>query len=240
MHARFFATFFFITAAMPFKASTGKQYVAISSSATTPLIHKNINTDSLKNALKQNLHFFTKYLLHGHNAVIRHYMQKYQRDSCLIITYKNSSLKAGFEGVKTIKSIRVNEKADTIFVMPPFNVCDDGDSYCFYNSALPRLYTDSYCCHPANFFVLPDIDEDGIREIGIYYSSCASRFKALVIYSLKGGRWKEIASSTFDTFMRDPEKTQFSTLVRKISKGKFKICDFADGETQWKTVAIKR
>jgi len=178
-------------------------------------------------------------LLKGHAAVIQNYARKYHRDTCGTLTYKNSRLKEGFEGVKAIKSIYINKKADTVFVMPPFNYCDEGESYCFYNNALPRLYTESNCCHPNNLFVLQDIDEDGIREIGIYYSSCTSRFKSLNIYSLKRGHWKEIASSTFDTFMKDPAKTRFSSLVRKISKGKFKICDFAEGQTKWETVVMK-
>jgi hypothetical protein len=238
MTPRFFAALLLIII-VSFKDSTGTQNYAISNVATKTLIQKGIHTDSLRSALRQNLDFFARHLLHGHSAVIRRYMRKYQPDSCMITTYKNSNLKINFEGVKVIKSIFVNEKADTIFVIPPFNYCDDGESYCFYNKALPRLYTDSYCCHPYNLFVLPDIDGDGVREIGIYYSSCASRFKALIIYSLKGGSWKKIASSMFDTFMKNPEKTRFNTLVRKISKGKFKICDFADGKTEWKNVVMK-
>jgi len=239
MPKRFFATILLIIIALSFKAQTWNRDDAISSVAARPRVQHDRNTDTLKNVLKQNLDFFAKRLLKGHRAAIQNYARKYQTNTCGILTYKDSCLKANFEGVKAIKGIFINEKADTVFVMPPFNYCDDGESYCFYNKALPRLYTGSYCCHPANFFVLPDIDEDGVREISIYYSSCASRFKALKIYSLRGGRWKEIASSTFDIDMKNPDKTQFDTMVRKISKGKFKICDFANGKTEWNTVVMR-
>ncbi|HZY39317.1 MAG TPA: hypothetical protein VFE53_21820 [Mucilaginibacter sp.] len=235
----FFAALLLIIITLSFKAPNRNRGDSIPCGATKPLVYNGRNTDSLKNVFKQNLDFFSKRLLKGHRSVIQNYARKYQTDTCGILTYKDSSLKADFEGIKAIKSIFINKKADTVFVMPPFNYCDDGESYCFYNKTLPRLYTGSYCCHPANFFVLPDIDEDGVREVGIYYSSCASRFKALIIYSLKAGRWKVIASSTFDIDMKDPDKTQFDTLVRKISKGKFKICDFADGKTEWNTVVMR-
>jgi hypothetical protein len=196
-------------------------------------------SDSLKIAFKKNVDFFANVLLKRHGLVFRNYIKKYQPDTCVMILRKNSELKAYFEGIRTIKGIRNNKKADTVFVVPPFNYCDDGDSYCFFDRTLPRLYTNSYCCHPRNLFVLPDIDEDGVREIGIYYSSCASRFKALRIYTLKIGKWKEIAGSTFDIFMKDPDKVRFNTLVKKISKGKFRICSFANGKSEWETVTMK-
>ena len=197
------------------------------------------NEDSLKIVFTKNIDFFANVLLKGHSASIRNYIRKYQPDSCGVIAYKNSDLKEGFEGVKAIRSVYSNKKADNVFVVPSFNHCDEGESYCFYDQTLPRLHTDSYCCHPSNLFVLPDMDEDGIKEIGIYYSSCTSRFKALNIYSLKSGKWKEIASSTFDTFMKDSDKVRFDTLVKKISKSKFKVCNFADGKTNWEIVTMK-
>jgi hypothetical protein len=204
--------------------------------ASTP---KQKNKDSLKIAFKKNVDFFANVLLKGHGVIIRNYIQKYQPDSCGMMAYNNSDLKEGFEGVKTIKSVYNDKKEDAVFVVPSFNYCDEGDSYCFYDQTLPRLYTESNCCHPNNLFILQDIDEDGIREIGIYYSACSSRFKALKIYSLKNGKWTEVASSTFDTFMKNPDKVLFDTLVKKISKSKFKICDFADGKTEWKIVTMK-
>jgi hypothetical protein len=123
--------------------------------------------------------------------------------------------------------------------MPMFNYCDDGESYCFFDKTLPRLSTDSYCCQPGNLFVIDDIDEDGIREIGIYYSSCSGRYKSLRIYSLKQNNWKEIGTSDFDILTQDPTQVNFRNLVRKISKKKFKICNFIEGQTKWETITMK-
>ena len=230
MPKRLFIIFIPILLLCSFHADTAKKKAAIPEQR---------NKDSLRIAFKRNIDFFARVLLKGHGAVIRNYVQKYHGDTCGVIAYKNNNLKEGFEGVKTIRSVYSNRKADAVFVVPPFNHCDEGDSYCFYDQTLPRLYTESNCCHPNNLFILPDIDEDGIKEIGIYYSSCSSRFKALNIYSLKNGKWKEIASSTFDIFIKDPDKVRVNTLVKKISKSKFKICDFADGKTEWKIVTMK-
>jgi hypothetical protein len=208
-------------------------------SISRSIVKDDRKTGNLKAVLKKSMNFFADSLLNGNRTVIQGYIEKYQIDSCRIIIYPDSNLKAEFEGVKAIKGISGNKTTDSVFVMPPFNYCEEGQSYCFYDKTLPRLYTDSYCCHPGNLFVTEDIDEDGIKEIGIYYSSCASRYKVLKIYSLKNGKWEQIGDSDFDIFMRDPEKVQFDQLVKKISKGKFKICNFLDGNTKWETITMK-
>jgi hypothetical protein len=241
---RLFVTIILTFLLCSFNASTARNKILSSKTVSLMAISKETikelrNDDSIKVAFKKNIDFFARVLLKRHGAVIRNYIRKYQPNTCAVIAYKNSALKEDFEEPKAIKSLYGNKRNDTVIVIPPFNHCDDGDSYCFYDRKLPRLQTDSYCCHPKSLFVLPDIDEDGVKEIGIYYSSCSSRFKALIIYSLKHGEWKEIASSTFDTFMKDPDKVQFATLVKKISRGKFKICDFADGKTKWEAITMK-
>lgn len=195
--------------------------------------------DSLTTILTSNKQYFRDSLLKEHSGIIDNYFSKYQIDTCGMLTQHNSELKEEFEGIKIVKGIRTNKHADTVFVIPPFNYCDDGESYCFFDKTLPRLFTDSYCCHPDNFFVCPDIDEDGINEIGIYYSSCASRYKSLRIYSLKDEHWKEVGISAFDILTQDPEKVQFDNLVKKISKGTFKICNFIEGQTKWETMTMK-
>lgn len=195
--------------------------------------------DSLTFILNANKQYFRDSLLKEQIGIIDNYFSIYQADTCGILTYKNSELKEEFEGLKIIKEIRTNKPKDTIFVIPPFNYCDDGESFCFFDKTLPRLFTDSYCCRPDDFFVCPDIDEDGINEIGIYYSSCASRYKSLRIYSLKSGQWKEIGTSDFDVLTQDPDKVHFDKLVVKISKGTFKICNFIEGQTKWKTITMK-
>jgi hypothetical protein len=210
-------------------------------------IEKTIKTDnrqiykngSLTDILISNKQFIKDSLLKEKFDIIDNYFSLYQSDTCGILTHKNSELKKEFEGIRIVKGIRTDKKSDTVFVMPNFNYCDDGESYSFYDKTLPRLYTDSYCCQPDNFFVCSDIDEDGIREIGIYYSSCTSRYKSLRIYSLKQNNWKEIGTSDFDVLTQDPTKVKFSDLVRKVSKKKFKICNFIEGETKWKTITMQ-
>jgi hypothetical protein len=90
---------------------------------------------------------------------------------------------------------------------------------------LPRLLTDSYCCHPTNLFLIGDIDDDGISEICIFYSSCVSRYKSLIAYSLKNNNWREIGSCTFDSFISNPKKEK---RIRKIGKGKFEMLEIVE------------
>jgi hypothetical protein len=196
-------------------------------------------SDSLTSIFNSNKQFLKDSLLSDKFGIIDNYFLKYQSDTCGIFTHKNSELREEFEGIRTVKGIRTNKKQDTVFVIPNFNYCDDGESYCFYDKTLPRLYTDSYCCHPDNFFVCTDIDEDGTNEVGIYYSSCSSRYKSLKIYSLKKDSWIEIGNSTFDVMTKDPTKVKFNNLVKKISRNKFQICSFNEGHTEWETITIK-
>jgi len=197
-------------------------------------IEKLFENDSLTVLLNSNKEFLKDSLLNENSGIIESYFSKYQSDSCGILTYKNSELKENFEGVNVVKGIRPDKQNDTVFVVPAFNYCEEGDSYYFFDKSLPRLQTDSYCCHPANFFVISDIDEDGTNEIGIFYSTCVSRYKSLRIYTLKDNDWKEIGTSDFDVLTQDPSKVNYSDLVRKISKNKFEICNFWDGKTEWR------
>jgi hypothetical protein len=194
--------------------------------------------DSLTSALDLNKQFLKDSLIKDEIGLIDYYFSVYQPDTCGVVVHKNSELKEAFEGIRTIKGIKTNKQNDTVFVMPTFNHCDDGESYCFYDSSLPRLSTDSYCCQPDNLFVVEDIDEDGICEIGIYYSSCVSRYKSLRIFSLKHNKWKEIGSSTFDILTQDPSKVKFEKLVKKQAKNKFMVCNFIEGKTEWESITL--
>lgn len=199
-------------------------------------IYKN---DNLTSILSSNKQYFKDSLLNENSGIIDNYFSLHQVDTCGILTHKNSELKEEFEGIRIVKGIRTDKQSDTVFVMPTFNYCENGESYCFYDKTLPRIYTDSYCCHPDNFFVCNDIDEDGINEIGIFYSSCASRYKSLRIYSLKKNTWNEIGFATFDVLTKEPTKVKFSDLVKKVSKNKFQICSFNEGQTRWETIKMK-
>jgi hypothetical protein len=204
-----------------------------------PASTKTINKDSLQNKLTANIHFIADILLNDKDLLLENYIAKYQTDSCGIIAYEDTTLKTNFEGVKQIGDINGDKIMDTVFVIPPFNYCDDGDSYSFFDTSLPRLYTDSYCCHPDNLFSIDDIDEDGISEICIFYSSCVSRFKSLIAYTLKDGQWKQIGRCTFDINISIPVKEK---RVRKIGKGKFEMLEIVInnydkkplGDREWK------
>lgn len=197
------------------------------------IVDQKINKDSLLRKLNENIHFFGDSLFSNKTSLIRNLVKSYQVDTCGIIAYEDSTLKVGFEGFKSIGDINGNKIFDTIFVMPPFNYCDDGDSYYFFDKALPRLYTDSYCCHPDNLFPIGDIDEDGTTEVCIFYSSCVSRFKSLIAYSLKNNKWTQIGRCTFDIGIMKPDKEK---RVRKTSKGKFEMLEIVDKEEnmEWK------
>jgi hypothetical protein len=153
------------------------------------------------------------------------YCKKYLNDSCALQKYTSENLKEDFEGVKPLSHIRTNNVSDSVFVLPPLNFCDSGDSYYFSDTSLPRLETDSYCCHPTNIFVTDDIDEDGIHEIVEFYSSCASRYKALRVWSIKNGTWKNVASVDYDLFHN---KIKMKNRIRKTGKGRFQLLELTD------------
>ncbi len=119
--------------------------------------------------IQSSIKYFSDSLLMTNNDILEDYLEKYQSEKCGNQNYTNKQLKDNFKGIKIIKNIRNNAQQDTVFVVPSFNYCDDGESYVFYDKSIPRLLTDSYCCNPHNLFVIKDIDEDGINEIGIYY-----------------------------------------------------------------------
>lgn len=194
---------------------------------------RKIKKDSLRQKLNENLHFIGDSLLAGKTFLLKKYIEKYQPDTCVLISYQDSTLRSEFEGIKNIGDINGDKISDTVFVVPPFNFCDEGYSYSFFDTTLPRLFTDSYCCNPDNLFSIGDIDEDGISEICIFNSSCVSRFKSLIAYSLKNKQWKQIGRCTFDIDFMKPAKEK---RVRKISKDKFEMLEIVDNEQnkEWK------
>jgi hypothetical protein len=178
--------------------------------------------------------FFADSLLHGHQEVLKYYLKKYLLDSCQPFYLNKIDLINNFEGVAYIGDINHNKIKDSVFVLEPISYCkiegeDDteGDAYYFTDTTLPRLQTGSECCHPKNLFSVGDIDEDGIAEIGQFYSSCVSHYKSLHVFSLKNNKWNEIGRSTFDLHYMDTEKP-FSYWVKKIGKNNFKMLQITD------------
>jgi hypothetical protein len=188
--------------------------------------------------------FYGDSLFPGHKSLLTLLISKYDNDTCFPIIHNKKELREKFEGYKILGDINNDKINDSVFVLPPLNWCgyNDGDSYYFTDTSLPRLNSGSECSHPTNSFKAPDIDEDGVCEVGFFYSSCASRYKSLQLYTLKNHQWKQIAESEFDVLTQDPDKVKFEDLVHKISLNKFRIRNFYDKQTYWDTMyfEIKR
>jgi len=149
------------------------------------------------------------------------------------------------EGFNDLGDLNGNKKADSVFVLHALNHCEEGDSYYFTDNSIPRIITDSNCCHPYNILNLGDIDEDGKSEIAEYYSSCASRYKAITIYSLKNNMWKEIKSFSFVLNDKYSIEMDFKKLFKKTSKNHLQYYEISDinldGEiiASWKKIRIE-
>jgi hypothetical protein len=114
---------------------------------------------------------------------------------------------------KSLGDINGDDKKDSIFLMPEFVVADSVkhlgnicESFTFTDKSLSRIQEDEGCNSLDDIFVVGDIDQDGIEEIGLYTSSCASHYKALRVYSYKKNQWKEAGAVTFDLFYKKPSK----------------------------------
>ena len=187
-----------------------------------------------------NYKFFADSLLHGHEDVLKYYFNKYLPDTCTHFHLPKSDLIKNFEGVISLGDINHNNIPDSVFVLEPITYCRfkdekefDGDAYYFTDTTLPRLQTGSECCHPQNIFSVGDIDEDGVSEIGQFFSSCASHYKSLYVYSLKNKQWKEIGHSCFDLFYMDIKKP-FSYWIKKTGKSQFEMLQITDLTTKQK------
>ena len=117
--------------------------------------------------------------------------------------------------------------SDPVLVMPEGYPGDgdewiDGQSFVFTDPRFGKLQSpEPGCNHVTNLFLLDDIDEDGLREVGLYTSSCASRYKALRVFTLRPDTtWHQVAAVTFDTFCEGPPK---EARVRKLGKGAFQL-----------------
>jgi hypothetical protein len=182
--------------------------------------------------------FFSDSVLLGHKAILSYYFNKYGSNTSSQWTfYDRKEIKEGFEGLHYVGNIKNNHINDSVFVLR--------QGYYFTDTTLPPLLTDSYCCHPSNIFLVGDIDEDGVSEIGQYYSSCASHYKSLHVYSLKNKKWQEIGHCVYDLYYMELGKP-YSYFVKKVSKNKFKMLEITDliedktkiGKRNWKQFSM--
>ncbi len=146
---------------------------------------------------------------------------------------------------KNLGDLNGDGKSDSVFILPGLGWCEEGQSYYFTDNKIPRIQTDSNCCHTESIFSIGDIDEDGGNEIAEYYSSCASNFKVIEIWTLKKNKWKSVGRFTFFYNNGKYEAFKdFDKLYKKIVKGKFKFLEISDmqanGEAvmEWKTVTM--
>jgi hypothetical protein len=196
--------------------------------------------------------FIKDSVLHGYNDELRHYFSRYAPDTCWPGQYDSTFFRE-FEGMGYIGDINHNKTKDKFFVLYPISACHfpneknwDGEAYYFTDTTLPRLQTESYCCHPTSLFHVGDIDEDGISEVGEYFSSCSSRYKSLYVYSLKKQQWKEVGHVVYDLGYADSTKP-YSAYVRKKSPGEFEMLEITDltdkkytGQKHWVDFKIEQ
>jgi hypothetical protein len=166
-------------------------------------------------------------LLNGHAGIARFYLARYHVDSCEILPQSDSVWIKSMRDFHRMRDINGNHRSyDSVFVLPPLSFCEEGSSYYFLDTTLPRLHTDSECCQPQNMFEVGDIDEDHVREIGLYYSSCTSRYKTLFIYSLNNEEWKEVGGCIIDIlYAYNPDHRRY---VRKTGRGSFEMLETYD------------
>lgn len=171
-------------------------------------------------------------------------LSKYINRDCIPTRLSKEELIKKFEGFQNIGDIDRDKKDDFVFVLSPLDFCEEGQSYYFSNPDIPRIFSDSYCCHPNSIFSIGDIDEDGSNEIAQYFSSCASRYKKIIIWTLKGNKWESIDEFTFTLNDKFEIFEDFDKLSSKVSKGVFKFLEISDIDangnliSEWKTIKM--
>ncbi len=218
-------------------------------------ISKLIANKSDNAILSNDIKFINDSILKGKFTLdISKYELKNSKKGCFPDTLKMEEFyEYSLEGDRTSKKefkslgdINADGKDDSVFILPGLGWCEEGQSYYFTDNKIPRIQTESGCCHVESIFSIGDIDEDGGNEIAEYYSSCASNFKHITIWTLKKNEWKEVEGFTFyyNSGKYEPFK-DFDKLYKKIAKNKFKFLEIsdrrADGELvmEWKTITMK-
>jgi hypothetical protein len=183
-----------------------------------------------KEAQPVRFQFIRDSVLHGHENALRFYFFKYAPDSCDTGLYDSTFFRDS-EGLGYIGDINRNGLKDSFFVLYPISSCLftgeeswDGEAYYFTDTTLPRLQTESYCCHPSSLFHVGDIDEDGVMEIGQYFSGCVGRYKSLHVYSLKHSQWKEVGHVIYDVAYAHTAKP-YAAYVRKTKRNEFEMLE---------------
>ncbi|WP_299782938.1 hypothetical protein [uncultured Formosa sp.] len=151
-----------------------------------------------------------------------------------------------YSKIKSLGDINNDGINDSILVIPELfvtknNSVEDGASIIFTDEKIPRIRVDSPCLETSYIFPVSDINNDGITELGKYYSSCSSRFKGLELISLYQKEWNIKGQVTFDIFFEEPKKEE---RIEKIELNKFRMREITSENTDktidtWKTFEMK-
>ena len=142
-----------------------------------------------------------------------------------------------YSKIKSLGDINNDGINDSILVVPELfitreNSIEDGASVIFTDKKIPRIRVDSPCLETDYIFPVSDINNDGITELGKYYSSCASRFKGLQLISLNQKEWNIKGQVTFDIFFEEPKKEE---RIEKIELNKFLMREITSENVNEKT-----
>ena len=231
------------------KEIENKKTILTSDFQEKPSTKKNIKSNTFQDSILTNdIQYINDSILHRKFKLdISKYELSNPKNNCYPIKLSKKTIHEFYsQGFNQLGDLNGDKKGDSVFVLHALNYCEEGDSYYFTDNKIPRIQTESNCCHPESIFSMGDIDEDGGNEIAQYYSSCASAFKSINIWTLKNNKWKKIATFAFFSNNGKYEAFKdFHKLYKKISKGKFKFLEISDmranGEAimEWKTVIMK-
>jgi hypothetical protein len=170
-------------------------------------------------------------ILPGLKDAVRFHITKNSGNDCKNFVFEKKYLKQTLEPAVVLGNIRKGVNT-SVFNLLPIAVCDSSlftgyKDYYFTDTVLPKFPATEGCTHPHDIFRVGDIDEDGVSEIGHYYSSCVSHYKSLHVWTLRKNTWVEVGVSTFDQRFMSYDRP-FSSYVRKRGKGVFEMYEKTD------------
>ena len=197
------------------------------------------NGTSKDSVLSNDIQFINDSILKGkfHLDISKYEIEAKNKDCFPIRLHRKLFNEFYNEGFNNLGDINGDKKDDYVFVLHALNYCEEGDSYYFSDNNISRILTDSNCCHPGNILNIGDIDEDGNSEIAEYYSSCASRYKSISIYSLKNNKWNLIKSFSFVLNDKYYIPQDFKKIFRKTSKNHLEYYEINDISLEGKIIA---
>lgn len=172
-------------------------------------------------------------------------LERYVDPACPADTVLTDDYLERFEGIKDLGDLDGDGIREKVFILHAANRCEEGQSYYFSNPLISRIYTTSNCCHLSSLITIGDINEDGKAEVAEYFSSCASRYKAITVYSLNDSlHWKEIVSFPFVLNDSLSIEKDFEKLFKKASRGQLEYLEIQDVSIEghliarWRTISI--